>query len=81
MPKVIIDGVEYVPISNSNPSAEHIARGIMELFWGEIPQDKDWKSEASELFVNVQEDSFGNPSVMDVVGRILKRMTVNSERK
>jgi hypothetical protein len=71
---VVIDGVTYVPICEANPNAEQIARALMQQFWGEIPHDKDWKTEAAELFVHVDEGQYGNPSVMDVVGIILERM-------
>lgn len=71
---VVIDGVTYVPISEANPNAEQIARALMQQFWGEIPSDMDWKKEAAELFVHVDEGQYGNPSVMDVVGIILERM-------
>jgi hypothetical protein len=72
---VVIDGVTYVPVAESMPSAEQIARALMEDFWGELPSDKDWKVEASELFVHVDEGQYGNPSVMDVVARIVNRIS------
>lgn len=73
IPHVVIDGVAYVPVSESNPNAEQIARGIMEQFWGELPEDTDWKEESNQLFVRVQEEPYGNPSVMQTVEMILKR--------
>lgn len=77
MSKVVIDGVEYVPISQSNPNAEQIARGIMEEFWGKVPDD--WEHEANTLFVYVNEESSNGPSVMEVVGRIVRLLSVPSE--
>lgn len=75
MPNVVIDGVEYVPISKANPNAEQIARGIMESFWGELPIGYSWERESSELRVDcsdgLKDDS---PTVIEVVGRILNRM-------
>ena len=72
---VVIDGVTYVPIAEGNPNAEQIARALMQQFWGELPKDRDWKTEAAELFVHVDEGQYGNPSVLDVVGMIFERMS------
>ena len=74
---VVVDGVEHVPISESNPNVEQIARGIMEEYWGEIPANNDWQHEANTLFVSINEDPENGPSVMDVVGRILARTKSN----
>lgn len=71
---VMIDGVEYRPVSEGNPNAEQIARAIMEEFWGELTEDFRWEDEAGTLFVGVDTDSSNGPSVMTVVGRILARM-------
>jgi hypothetical protein len=75
MPKVIVDDVEYVPISNANPNTEQIARGIMESFWGEIPTAYSWEGQANSLRVccsdSLNDDS---PTVMEVVGQILNRL-------
>ena len=72
---VIIDGVRYAPITDSNPNAEQIARGIMENFWGEIPDSYDWKEEARSLRVSCSDrESTSCPSVLDVVGQILHRI-------
>lgn len=73
---VMIDGVEYRPVSEGSPNAEQIARAIMEEFWGELPEGNNWEGEAESLFVSVSESNKdGEPSVMTVVGRILARMT------
>ena len=77
MSTVVIDGVEYVPISQSNQNVEQIARGIMEQFWGKVPDD--WEHEANSLFVHIDEDSCNDPSVMEVVGRIVRLLSVPSE--
>ena len=81
MTRVVIDGVEYVPVSKSNPSAEQIARGIMESFWGEIPRGCDWKDQANDLRCRCS-DSFPlndeDPTVMQVVGHILARIKPES---
>ena len=45
-PEVIINGVRYMPVTEANPSVEHICRGLMEQFWGEVPSDSDWRDEA-----------------------------------
>ena len=75
MPCVIIDGVEYVPISKANPNAEQIARGIMESFWGGLPDGYSWEREASELRIDCSDSLHDNdPTVMEVVGRILNRL-------
>ncbi len=75
--RVIIDGVEYVPITQGTPHAEQIARALMEQFWGELSEDRDWQTEAGELFVHVDECSHDGVSVMDVVARIMSRIGGN----
>lgn len=75
--KAVVDGVEHVRISESNPNAEQIARGIIEEYWGEIPAANDWEHEANTLFVSIDEDADSGPSVMEVVGRILARTKSN----
>lgn len=72
--EVIIDGVRYVPVSTSNPNAEHIAIGLITLFMGEGPWRKPWQELAAYLRVVVSDDGDfeEEPSVMDVVAMILK---------
>ena len=73
--EVIINGVRYAPVTDSNPNAEHIARGIMEEFWGDLPEGYDWKQEARDLRVSCSDsESIQCPSVLDVVGRIIHRI-------
>lgn len=72
---VVINGVEYLPVSKANPNAEQIARGIMESFWGEIPDSYSWENEASELRVECSDSLHDDsPTVMEVVGQILNRL-------
>ena len=71
--RVIIDGVEYVPVTQGAPHAEQIARALMEQFWGQLSQDQDWRKEAAELWVHVDECSHDGVSVMDVAARIMSR--------
>jgi hypothetical protein len=78
---VVIDGVTYAPVSESNPSAEHIARGIMEGFWGNIPSWANWEDEANSLRVHCG-DCHGNdmPTVMDVVNEVLRYMREGAKK-
>ena len=75
--KVIIDGIEYVPVDKTHPTAEAIARGLLDTFWGdELPSKYDWESEARNIMVMVS-DSFKKgsaPTVMEVAAAILKRL-------
>lgn len=73
--EVKITGVRYLPVAKSNPSAEQIARAIMKWFWGELPEDLDWETEAKELRVSCSDSEDGNcPTVMEVVAEILARI-------
>lgn len=72
--RVIIDGVEYVPVTQGTPHAEQIARALMEQFWGELSQCQDWRKEAAELWVHVDECSDGDVSVLDMATKIYSRM-------
>ena len=71
--KVIIDGIEFIPTTEGNPSAEQIARGIMEEFFGDLKYD--WRVEAENLRVHCSDGLEEHyPTVMDVVASILKRL-------
>ena len=40
MPKVIIDGVEYIPAKEANANELAIAKGLLMQFWGVCDDDK-----------------------------------------
>lgn len=67
--KVIIDGVEYVPVSESNPNAKQIAIALIRRYMGKF-DESEWKSLANELQVYVSED-MNQPTVMETVVEIL----------
>ena len=67
--KVIIDGVEYVPVSKSNPNAKQIAIALIERYMGKF-DESEWESLANELQVCVSED-MNQPTVMETVAEIL----------
>lgn len=69
-PKVIIDGVEYVPVSESNPNAKQIAIALIERYMGKFDESK-WEELAHELQVCVSED-MKEPTVMQTVAEILE---------
>jgi len=76
--KVVIDGIEYVPVAEASPNAEQIARGIMDSFWGSsIPDYTTWQEEAKSLYVECTDlPSAGcDTQVIDVVSAILKRIS------
>ncbi len=54
-PKVIIDGIEYVPVSESNPNAKQIAIALIERYMGKFDESK-WEELAHELQVCVSEN-------------------------
>lgn len=67
--KVIIDGVEYVPVSKSNPNAKQIAIALIGRYMGKF-DESEWESLADELQVCVSED-MDQPTVMETVAEIL----------
>jgi hypothetical protein len=69
---VIIDGVEYVPVSESNPNAKQIAIALIERYMGKF-NEEEWESLATELQVCVSED-MKEPTVMQTVAEILEAM-------
>jgi hypothetical protein len=82
MPKILVDGIEYVPVSAANPSAEQIARGIMEHFWGELSAEHDWEEEAGSLRVRC-DDTFRKDegiTVEEMTAAILKRISNKPKR-
>lgn len=70
--KVIIDGVEYVPVSESNPNAKQIAIALIRRYMGKF-DESEWESLANELQVCVSED-MNQPTVMETVAEILAAM-------
>ena len=75
MRDVIIDGVRYVPAIEGNPTAETIARAIMQDFWGEIPSAYKWENEARTLRVQCS-DSLSRDciTVEEMTARIINRI-------
>jgi hypothetical protein len=68
--KVIIGGVEYVPVSESNPNAKQIAIALIKRYMGKF-DESNWEELANELQVCVSED-MNEPSIMQTVAEILK---------
>ena len=70
--KVVIDGVEYVPVSESNPNAKQIAIALIRRYMGKFDESQ-WEALAEELQVCVSED-MKEPTVMQTVSEILAAM-------
>jgi hypothetical protein len=70
--KVVIDGVEYVPVSESNPNAKQIAIALIRRYMGKFDESQ-WEVLAEELQVCVSED-MKEPTVMQTVSEILAAM-------
>jgi hypothetical protein len=70
--KVVIDGVEYVPVSESNPNAKQIAIALIRRYMGKFDESQ-WEVLAEELQVCVSED-MKEPTVMQTVSEILTAM-------
>lgn len=68
-PKVIIDGIEYVPVSESNPNAKQIATALIERYMGKF-DESEWERLANDLQVCVSEE-MNEPTVMQTVAEIL----------
>jgi hypothetical protein len=66
---VVIDGVEYAPVSESNPSAKQIAIALIQRYMGKFDESQ-WQALAEELQVCVSED-MKEPTVMQTVSEIL----------
>ena len=73
MVKVIIDGIEYVPISQSNPNAKAIAIALIERYMGKFDHS-EWEALANELQVCVSEE-MKEPTIMQTVGEILAKLS------
>jgi len=71
-PRVIVDGVEYVPVSESNPNAKQIATVLINRYMGAFDESR-WEELANELQVCVSED-MKEPTVMQTVAEILEAM-------
>lgn len=69
-PKVIIDGVEYVPVSESNPNVKQIAIALIERYMGKF-DESEWERLANELQVCVSEE-MDEPTVMQTVAEIIE---------
>ena len=70
MARVIIDGVEYVPIMESNPSAKQIATALIEQYMGKF-DDSDFEELAKTLQVCVTEE-VESPTVLEMTARIMR---------
>ena len=70
MARVIIDGVEYVPIIESNPSAKQIATELIEQYMGKF-NDSDFEELAKTLQVCVTEE-VESPTVLEMTARIMR---------
>ena len=70
--KVVIDGVEYAPVSESNPNAKQIAIALIRRYMGKFDESQ-WEVLAKELQVCVSED-MKEPTVMQTVSEILAAM-------
>lgn len=70
--KVIIDGIEYVPVSEANPNYESIVRGLADQFgiYGPLEEAIDG------LWVEIREDpSCDNVlTVREVAAEIIRRI-------
>lgn len=71
-PKVIIDGVEYVPVAESTPNAKQIATALIERYMGQF-DESEWEKLANELQVCVSEE-MNEPTVMQTVAEILAKV-------
>ena len=71
-PRVIVDGVKYAPVSESNPNAKQIATALIERYMGKF-DESEWEKLANELQVCVSED-MDEPTVMQTVLEILAAM-------
>lgn len=71
-PEVIINGVRYVPVMDSTPTAKQIATALIERYMGKF-KEADFDRLSHELQVYVGEDS-NEPSVAETVAEIIAVM-------
>jgi hypothetical protein len=60
MPRVYIDGQEYIPVTTS-PEARNIGMAIAALWWGESMSKSNFESRIKELHINVNDNGEGIP--------------------
>jgi ribosomal protein S17E len=79
MPKVVIDGIEYVPVLDSGPTIKQIATALIERYMGKF-DDKDFDELANTLQVYVTED-VNQPTVAETMAEIVRAVKSISEKK
>lgn len=73
MPKVIIDGVEYIPAKDALANRKEIARGLLRQFWGKCNDETIEKSIRSQnIKVLVHDWDAGGQTLEEVLDQISK---------
>ncbi len=72
--EVFIDGIRYVPATESAPTLDDIARGLLRRFWGPC-SDEELKrlTTRGDINVLVNDDGQG-PTLANVLGDIVQAM-------
>lgn len=74
--EVIINGIRYVPVMESNPNMNAIAKGLLKSFWGSFPKDDKLKEDMEGMYVCVNDWEAGIP-IEDALADISKALQNN----
>ncbi len=73
MPKVIIDGVEYIPAKDALANEMAIAKGLLMQFWGTCPDDKAQELINDSSICVYVGDEYGENTLRNVLDEIAKQ--------
>lgn len=76
--KVIIDGVEYVPVMESDVNMEAIARGLVYQFWGTVGKGERLAEQMEGLSVIVTDNGRGEP-ILSVLADIAREIASSAQ--
>ena len=82
--EVIINGIRYVPVMESNPNMNAIAKGLLTSFWGGEPKDDKLKEEMEGMYVSVNDWKEGVPIedvLVDISNALRNNMIEKEGRK
>jgi hypothetical protein len=74
--KVLIDGVQYVPVIKANTNIEAIAKGLIYQFWGDISENENLYDKLDGLYIRVYDDNIGYP-IQNVLSDIVRELGKN----
>lgn len=70
---VVIDGVEYAPVTEAHPDIDKIIKGLVYEFWGDAVNTKSIPELMERIRVRVYDDEQGDPIEL-VIGNVVKQL-------